>query len=419
MPARAPAKAPGKLFGANATVAQAPNDRSGRIACRPATSTPTRCRGRPAPSRVIHGSARPDGSSSAAPPTRATATGPLGTAFENEGTSQPKFDARVDQEIERRPHHLPGRRRRHRAASSTPASGRSTSSPGSYMGYGKVNYRQRCAEAQLLHQLHQRRGAEPAAADPAHRAAAAAQLLDPDLRLRGRRRLPRRHAPGLQRRRQRPAQQLRHHDRAEQPRTAPSSAPTCRTRSSSTAFGFTLGGRVDKFGNLERSGLLAAAGRGLQGRRRSLAPRLVQPRVPLAVGDQQLPRHQHRRPDRSERPGAALPRRCSRWSRAVSAGRAGGRQPAADWRDAAGRAGRGVADRLRGRLHRHVRRTHDARRGVLRQRSRRQHQLLAAADNLDPVHGGQPAARLAAAAGGPHRCWRSAAFSCRAPRSPI
>ena len=54
-------------------------------------------------------------------------------------------------------------------------------------------------------------------------------------------------------------------------------------------------------------------------------------------------------------------------------------------------------------------------RGVLRQRSRRQHQLRAAADNARSLHGGQPAARLAAAAGDSQRCSRSAASSCRGP----
>jgi outer membrane cobalamin receptor len=43
-------KGVGKLFGANATVARAPNA-SGRTASRRATSTPIRCRGRPAASR--------------------------------------------------------------------------------------------------------------------------------------------------------------------------------------------------------------------------------------------------------------------------------------------------------------------------------------------------------------------------------
>ena len=60
-------------------------------------------------------------------------------------------------------------------------------------------------------------------------------------------------------RRQRPPQQLRHHHRARRRRTAPRSAPIVQDEIFFDRFRFTLGGRVDKFGNLERSGVLAAA----------------------------------------------------------------------------------------------------------------------------------------------------------------
>ena len=46
-----------------------------------------------------------------------------------------------------------------------------------------------------------------------------------------------------------------------------------------------------------------------------------------------------------------------------------------------------------------IRRPHDARGRVLREQSRPQHQLRAAPEQRRPLHGGQPAARLAAAAG--------------------
>ena len=93
------ARAPATLFGANATRRKAPNA-AGRTACRPATSTPIRFRGRRAGFRVITDPRDPTRRRSAARRTRRTATGALGTAFQNRGTSQPKFDARVDQEID-------------------------------------------------------------------------------------------------------------------------------------------------------------------------------------------------------------------------------------------------------------------------------------------------------------------------------
>ena len=185
-------------------------------------------------------------------------------------------------------------------ASSTPASARSTSSRARTSGSAKVELQPRRAQGQLLHELHRRRGAEPAARR-IRRPAQPLQLnfYDADLRLRGRRRAAARHAARVHLRRQRPAQQLRHHASRRTPRTATSSAPTCRTRSSSTRFRFTVGGRVDKFGNLERPGLLAAPGGDLQVRPRPRRARVVQPRVPLAVGHQQLPGHAHRRARRT------------------------------------------------------------------------------------------------------------------------
>ena len=131
-------KGVGKLFGANATVAQAPNSIwSYRVSAgyfnsdplpRP-TGTIPRIQDPRDPTQFIGGAAYPSDS-----------TGAFGTAFENEGTSQPKFDARLDQEIN--------------GGSITYQGGVAGTSgiihtgigpfniqPGSVMGYGKVNYR--------------------------------------------------------------------------------------------------------------------------------------------------------------------------------------------------------------------------------------------------------------------------------------
>jgi len=91
-------KGVGTLFGANATTSQAPNSRwSYRVSAgyfnsdpfpRPTGTIPLIQDPRD-PSATVGGAAYPqDG------------TGAIGTAFANRGTSQPKFDARVDQEIE-------------------------------------------------------------------------------------------------------------------------------------------------------------------------------------------------------------------------------------------------------------------------------------------------------------------------------
>jgi outer membrane receptor protein involved in Fe transport len=128
---------PGSIYSVNGSVAQAPNDRwSYRVSAGYLTSDPLP---RPTghvpviqdprdPNATVGGGSYP-----------ADASGPIGTSFQNVGTKQPKFDARVDQEIAN------GR--------ITYAAGVAGSSgiihtgigpfdiqPGSYMGYGKVNY---------------------------------------------------------------------------------------------------------------------------------------------------------------------------------------------------------------------------------------------------------------------------------------
>ena len=131
-------KGVGKLFGANATVAQAPNSIwSYRVSAgyfnsdplpRP-TGTIPRIQDPRDPTQFVGGAAYPSDS-----------TGAFGTAFENEGTSQPKFDARVDQEISG------GRITYQGGVAGTSGIihtgiGPFNIQPGSVMGYGKVNYR--------------------------------------------------------------------------------------------------------------------------------------------------------------------------------------------------------------------------------------------------------------------------------------
>jgi len=131
-------KGVGKLFGANATVAQAPNSIwSYRVSAgyfnsdplpRP-TGTIPRIQDPRDPTQFVGGAAYPSDS-----------TGAFGTAFENEGTSQPKFDARVDQEING------GRITYQGGVAGTSGIihtgiGPFNIQPGSVMGYGKVNYR--------------------------------------------------------------------------------------------------------------------------------------------------------------------------------------------------------------------------------------------------------------------------------------
>ena len=204
--------------------------------------------------------------------------------------------------------------------------------------------------------------------------------------------------PRLQLRRQRPAQQLRHHHRAE--RREPQRARRLRAGRDHLRSRAVHRRRPRRqVRQHRRRGVLAAARGDLQAARRSRHPRLVQPRVPLAVGRQQLPRHQHRRPDRPERAGAApaagasacRARRFRWWFARSAAGcrsaatrRAICKEESLTAYEVAYTGTLAVAD--------------DGRGGVLRQRPRRQHQLHAAAELARSVHRGQPAAGLAAAA---------------------
>jgi outer membrane receptor protein involved in Fe transport len=131
-------KGAGKLFGANATVAQAPNATwSYRVSGgyfnsdplpRPVGRVPVIQDPRD-PGKTVGGGAYPvDG------------PGAPGTAFENAGTSQPKFDARVDQEIN-------GGRITYQGGVAGSSGiihtgiGPFNIQQGSTMGYAKVNYR--------------------------------------------------------------------------------------------------------------------------------------------------------------------------------------------------------------------------------------------------------------------------------------
>jgi outer membrane receptor protein involved in Fe transport len=128
---------PGWVYGGNATFANAPNERlSYRFSGgyfnsdplpRPTGMIPVIADPR-APGRTVGGGTYPvDG------------TGPIGAAFGNVGTSQPKFDARLDQEIDQ------GRVTYAGGVAGTEGIvhsglGPFSIQPGSYMGYAKVNY---------------------------------------------------------------------------------------------------------------------------------------------------------------------------------------------------------------------------------------------------------------------------------------
>ena len=140
-------EAAGGVFGANATLAQAPSDRlSYRVSAgyfnsaalpRPTGRIPLITDPRD-PTMKVGGAPYPtDG------------TGPVGTAYKNGGTSQPKFDVRVDQEID--------------GGRITYAGGVGGSSgiihtgigpfdiqSGSYMGYSKVNYARKALKVNVF-----------------------------------------------------------------------------------------------------------------------------------------------------------------------------------------------------------------------------------------------------------------------------
>ena len=183
-------KGMGTIFGANASFAQAPSAKlSYRVSAgyfnsdplpRPVGQIPLIQDPRD-PTATIGGAQYP-----------LDANGAPGTSFQNTGTSQPKFDARLDQEINGGRDYLPGRRRRF--VRHHPYRHRSVRySAGVVFRLRQGELPAESAEGERLQQLHQCRSAQPAARGPDHAEAAAAQLLDPDLRRRGGRLDRRRH----------------------------------------------------------------------------------------------------------------------------------------------------------------------------------------------------------------------------------
>jgi outer membrane receptor protein involved in Fe transport len=131
-------KGVGKLFGANATVARAPNSIwSYRVSAGYFNSDP---QPRPIGRVPLIQDPRDPTATVGGAPYPSDSAGALGTAFENEGTSQPKFDARLDQEIKG------GRITYQGGVAGTSGIihtgiGPFNIQPGSTMGYAKVNYR--------------------------------------------------------------------------------------------------------------------------------------------------------------------------------------------------------------------------------------------------------------------------------------
>src|SRR4029077_5425421 len=130
-------KSMGSMFGANATYAQAPTSKlSYRVSAgyffsdplpRPTGQIP-RIQDPRDPTAMVGGAQYP-----------ADGTGAPGTAFQNSSTSQPKFDARVDQEV------MGGRITYQGGVAGSSGIihtgiGPFDIQPGSYTGYGKVNY---------------------------------------------------------------------------------------------------------------------------------------------------------------------------------------------------------------------------------------------------------------------------------------
>lgn len=130
-------KGAGGMYGANATYADAPNSIwSYRVSAgyfnssafpRPTGRIPLISDPR-VPNATVGGGTYP-----------ADAAGATGTAFQNAGTSQPKFDARVDQEIARGRVTYAGGVAGSEGIIHT-GIGPFDIQPGSYQGYGKVNY---------------------------------------------------------------------------------------------------------------------------------------------------------------------------------------------------------------------------------------------------------------------------------------
>ena len=162
------------------------------------------------------------------------------------GHQPAEFDARVDQEYQGRAHHVSGRSRG-RPGSSTPALDLSIFRKAPDW-YAKVNYG-RTPQGELLHQPDRREGAESPPADPITRQPLQLNFSTQtyDSRSATYFRVGTRQVSAVGG--ERAPEQLRHHHCAER-RERNELGPTRRTRSSYDKVRFTVGGRVDKFGNL-------------------------------------------------------------------------------------------------------------------------------------------------------------------------
>ena len=195
-------------------------------------------------------------------------------------------------------------------ASCTPASGRSTSTAASVMGYGKVNFTRKGLPRRLLHQHPQRRRGEPADARPqlARRSASSSRRRRYDFELSN--------VADVRRARTSSATAATCASTAStcrsrrMPTTAPSSASTRQDEIFlSDMFRWVVGARVDRFDYLDDFVFSPRTTFMIKPEREPDVPRLVQPRLPLAVGDQQLPRRDDRRAAQPRRvqPGAGRP----------------------------------------------------------------------------------------------------------------
>ena len=330
-------------------------------------------------------------------------TGAFGTAFTNRGANEPKFDARVDQELGKR-----GRLTYEGGVAGTQGVIYTGVGPfdiqsGSYLGFGRVNYERDALKVNFfVNVLH---ADAPNLLFPD---ASTGKALQMDLTTKtydfevgnatpvGTRNV------------------VSYGGNVRRNNFAITLAPTAQDRSELGAYAqdeifikyvrLNIGGRIDKFGNLDGA---------------TFSPRLsanfkVAPEQSLRVSFNRAfksPSVVNNYPQRvdhfaagSQRTRAVAARAASAsGGRAVSAGGACDRQRAADRRDRAAEAERRVADGVRSRVHRHGDGEDDAQRGVLRERPDAQHQLRAAADEARSVHRGESSPRLAAAAVHSHR----------------
>ena len=140
-------RGPGTLFGANATVTRAPTDRLAyRVSAGYFTSAAF---ARPTGRIPVIFDPREPGRLVGGAPYPIDAAGAFGAAFANRGTSQPKFDVRVDQELTN------GRLTYAAGVAGTEGLAHSgvgpfDIQPGSFLGYGKVNYTRGDLRAQVF-----------------------------------------------------------------------------------------------------------------------------------------------------------------------------------------------------------------------------------------------------------------------------